>query len=246
MVTNNSEYFSTLETAQRLDLLRHLIENSELVPLVRSPGGMGKSLLAERLQQLAPDNWLVCRFEASASLSPVHLLMHVARCIGWADMKGDPMQGLIARFESLREKGTTPVLLVDDAHLLPPTSLITLLRLYEHQLTGNPLVSIVLFANEQIDMLLSTPQLQIMSPQAIQVIDLLPFNREDATAYMQFLLQSEGLPADLKLDDQRLTRIYRETGGVPGLLRQAILDAISEGENPAPRATGNRRRLLLF
>lgn len=240
MVANSNEYFATLETAQRFDLLRHLIENSELVPLVRGPEGIGKSLLAERLQREAPDNWVVCRFEADPRLTPERLLQQITRCLGGAERSDDPLQGLIEHLESMREGGITPVLLVDDAQQLPPTSLINLLRLYERQLTGNPLVSIVLFANERIDELLSTPQLQIMSPQAIQVIDLLPFSLEDATGYMHFLLKAEGLPADLELDDQRLAICYRESGGLPGPLRQCILQALGEGEPRPPAQHGGQ------
>jgi DamX protein len=227
-VAINNDYFATLETAQRLDLLRHLIENSEIVPLVRGPTGIGKTVLALRLKQLAPANWSVCSFEADASMSPEHLLVSMARCIGWSDIKGDQLEGLVERFGLMRERGHIPVLLVDDAQFLPPASLITLLRLYERQRAGEPLISLVLFADERIDVLLSTPQLQIMSPQAIQTIGLPLFNRKDTTTYMHYLLQVEGLPADLELEDARLTKLFRETKGNPGLLRQAILHAIRD------------------
>lgn len=245
MAANNNDFFSTLEMAQRLDLIRHLIENSEIVPLIRGPSGIGKSRLASRLQQQSPDNWSVCLFEADASMSPDHLLAYISRCIDWTERVGDPLLGLVARFESMREKGLIPVILVDDAQLLPPTSLITLLRLYERQLAGESLVSVVLFADEQIDMLLSTPQLQIMSPQSIQVIDLPPLNREDATAYMHYLLQSEGLPADLELEEGRLTKLYREARGVAGPLRQAILSSISD-TGGSHREAGDKKPVWLI
>ncbi|MCU7861027.1 MAG: ATP-binding protein, partial [Candidatus Thiodiazotropha sp. (ex Lucinoma kastoroae)] len=171
------DYFTTTEVSARLDLVRHLIENSELVPLVRGPSGIGKTLLASRLQQLSPDNWSVCHFSADPTMQPERLLAYIARCSGLPDIAGELLQRLVDRFEVLRKRGRIPVLLVDDAQMLPPTSLMTLLRLFERQVDGVRLVSIVLFADEQIDLLLSTPQLQVMSPQAIQVIDLPPMTR---------------------------------------------------------------------
>lgn len=224
----SEDIFSTPESEARLDLIKHLIENSELVPLVRGMSGIGKSLLASRLQSGAPKNWAVCHFSADSMMQPERLLAHIARCNGLPDAKEDNIKRLVVRFEMLRKRGTIPVLLIDDAQELPPTSLITLLRLYERQVSGAPLVSLVLFANEQIDMLLSTPQLQIMSPQSIQVIDLPPLTREEADTYMDYLLKIEGLDRGLALNESHMTRIYRETRGAPGPLANAILEAFGE------------------
>jgi DamX protein len=227
-LSDAEELFTTPESEARLDLIRHLIENSELVPLVRGMSGIGKTLLASRLQTSAPKNWVVCHFDADATMQPERLLAQIARCNGLPDVKKDNIQRLVERFELLRNRGSIPVLLIDDAQELPPTSLITLLRLYERQVGGGPLVSLVLFANEQIDMLLSTPQLQIMSPQSIQVIDLPPLTREEAAAFMLHILKVEGLDQSLALDLSRLNRIYRDTQGAPGPLGSAILKEVGE------------------
>ncbi|MEW8104458.1 MAG: AAA family ATPase [Candidatus Thiodiazotropha endolucinida] len=247
-MSDANDFFSTTEVSARLDLVRHLIENSELVPLVRGPSGIGKTLLATRLQQLAPDNWSVCHFDADPTMQPERLLATIARCSGLPDIAGELLQRLVDRFGILRKRGRIPVLLVDDAHMLPPTSLITLLRLFERQLDGVRLVSIVLFADEQIDLLLSTPQLQVMSPQAIQVIDLPVMTRQEAAAYMQFLLKNEGLSENLALDEVKLNRIYRETKGNPGLLASAILNAVGESgheEREGSNLSGYKKQLLI-
>ncbi|MCU7904359.1 MAG: AAA family ATPase [Candidatus Thiodiazotropha sp. (ex Epidulcina cf. delphinae)] len=239
------EYFSTVELGARLDLIRHLIENSELVPLVRGPSGIGKTLFASRLQQLAPENWSLCHFSADPTMQPERLLAYLARCCGLPDIAGDLLQRLVDRFEALRRRGRTPVLLVDDAQMLPPTSLITLLRLFERQMDGVRLISIVLFADEQIDLLLATPQLQVMSPQAVQVIDLPAMTRQEASLFMAYLLKSEGLAEKWALNGTRLSRIYKETNGNPGLLATAILNAVGQDE-PRQRSffSGDRKPWL--
>jgi septal ring-binding cell division protein DamX/type II secretory pathway predicted ATPase ExeA len=229
-LTDTEAFFSTPEAVSRLDLIRHLIENSELVPLVRGPSGSGKSLLASRLQSIAPNNWVVCHFAADAAMQPEHLLAHIARCSGLPLAESDNIRRIHERFELLRRQGSVPVLLVDDAQALPPTSLITLLRLYERQIEGAPLVSLVLFANEDIDKLLATPQLQIMSPQAIQVIDLPLLTREEADGFMRYLFEREELDEALLLDANKLTRLYRETEGVPGQLASAIFASVGSSD----------------
>ncbi len=242
----SEDIFSTPESEARLDLIKHLIENSELVPLVRGMSGIGKSLLASRLQSGAPKNWAVCHFSADSMMQPERLLAQIARCNGLPDAKEDNIKRLVNRFETLRKRGTIPVLLIDDAQELPPTSLITLLRLYERQVSGAPLVSLVLFANEQIDMLLSTPQLQIMSPQSIQVIDLPPLTREEADTYMDYLLKVEGLDQGLALDESRMSRIYRETRGAPGPLAHAILEAFGEADAVSKPILGELNQPLVW
>jgi DamX protein len=242
----SEDIFSTPESEARLDLIKHLIENSELVPLVRGMSGIGKSLLASRLHSGAPKNWAVCHFSADSMMQPERLLAQIARCNGLPDAKEDNIKRLVNRFEMLRKRGTIPVLLIDDTQELPPTSLITLLRLYERQVSGAPLVSLVLFANEQIDMLLSTPQLQIMSPQSIQVIDLPPLTREEADTYMDYLLKTEGLDRGLALDESRMSRIYRETRGAPGPLAKAILEAFGESGAASKPILGKLNQPLVW
>ncbi|MCG7959662.1 MAG: AAA family ATPase [Candidatus Thiodiazotropha taylori] len=246
-MSDNNEFFSTPEVTAHLDLIRHLIENSELVPLVRGAEGSGKSLLASRLQEMAPENWMVCHFSAEPTLQPERLLAFIARCSGLPDIAGDLMQRLADRFEVLRKRGRTPVLLVDDAQMLPPTSLITLLRLFERQVEGDRLVSIVLFADEQIDLLLSTPQLQVMTPQSIQAIDMPVLTRQEATGYMAHLLKNEGLSDNFALDESKLNRLHKETGGVPGPLASAILNEVGiQGEAKPEALSGYRKQLLMI
>jgi septal ring-binding cell division protein DamX/type II secretory pathway predicted ATPase ExeA len=246
-VSEINEFFSTPEVTAHLDLIRHLIENSELVPLIRGAEGSGKSLLASRLQQMAPENWVVCHFSADATLQPERLLAFIARCSGLPDIAGELMQRLVDRFEVLRKRGKTPVLLVDDAQMLPPTSLITLLRLFERQIEGDRLVSIVLFADEQIDLLLSTPQLQVMTPQSIQAIDMPLLTRQEATGFMGHLLRQEGLSDSFALDESKLSRLYKESGGVPGVLANGILSEVGiQGEAKPTFLSGYRKQLLLI
>ena len=225
-MANSDNYFSTLELAQRQDLIRHLIENSEVVPLVRGPGGIGKSAMAAQLQLHAPDSWAVCHFDADPTLQPELLLAHIARGFGLADEHPGLIDLLIDHFEHLHQQGRVPVVLLDDAQLLPPASLITLLRLFEHQVEGISQVSIVLFANTQIDLLLATPQLQAMSHHALHVIDMPVMGFEAAKAFMGYLIEAEGLPETLALDDGLLGRIHRETQGWIGPLGESILEAI--------------------
>jgi septal ring-binding cell division protein DamX len=245
-VSDKSPFFTTLELTQRLDLIFHLIENIEIIPLIRGAEGGGKSTLAMRVRQAAPANWSICLLEADSAISPERLLANISRYFGWIDQQTGGLEGLVNCFEIMRDEGQVPVLLIDDAQRLSATAMITLLRLFERQRSGEPLVSIVLFGDEHINLLLATPQLRIMTPQAIQIIDLPRLNREDATRYMRFILQHERVPADMAVDEARLTRLYRRSKGLPGPLRQSILNVLGESGNPETDNTRPKSIPIVF
>lgn len=243
---SNRNYFTTQELTQRLDLTLHLIENRQKIPLIRGELGIGKSSFAAHVRQLAPENWSVCLFEADTSLSPHRLLDNVGECCGCAGQHDDALQGLVDCFESIRDKGQVPVLLIDDAQLLPVYTLITLLKLFECQHGGESLVSIVLFADKYIEHLLATPQVRMIVPQAIQVIDLPNISRAGAKNYMDFMLKQAGLPAHSKLHYATLARLYHDTDGLPGPLGQAILKRISkENEVSLGKISGSLQAFVL-
>ncbi|MGD8590203.1 MAG: ATP-binding protein, partial [Chromatiales bacterium] len=156
-VSDKSPFFTTLELTQRLDLIFHLIENVEIIPLIRGAEGGGKSTLAMRVRQAAPANWSICLLEADSAISPERLLANISRYFGWIDQQTGGLEGLVNCFEIMRDEGQVPVLLIDDAQRLSATAMITLLRLFERQRSGEPLVSIVLFGDEHINLLLATP-----------------------------------------------------------------------------------------
>ena len=61
-------FFSSPELTQCTDLLRHLTENTDLIPLVKGDEGAGKTTLLFRFQSLAADNWSVCRIDANPTV----------------------------------------------------------------------------------------------------------------------------------------------------------------------------------
>ena len=121
-------------------------------------------------------------------MQPERLLTQIARCYGLPDAKDENLQRLEERFKMLRNRGTVPVLLIDDAQELPPTSLITLLRLYERQAGGAPLVSLVLFANDG--------ELQSFDLVDVTVTDAIPgdFDGDGDVDGADFLKWQAGFP----------------------------------------------------
>ncbi len=227
-------YFASPELSQRADLLRHLTENSTLIPLIRGCEGMGKTTFIQRLLDLAPENWIPVEICADVMLQPDALLADLADLFD-QDVKSDRlMDDLIMHFDDLRQDGFLPVIIVDDAHLLPEATIITLLRLHERGHNDTPLAQILLFAEPEIDDLLKTPQLRVMNLQSLQLLDMPEFTLDQTGLFLEHLLSSDEGPAVKPLTQQQIERIHSETGGVPGLIKeqaQGLIDSAKRSES---------------
>jgi len=221
--------FSYPELEQLFDLLRYLIDNSDSITLIKGPEGAGKTTLVRRIAALNPPQWALCLINATPSLQSEQLLGALADCYGVEGGDGR-FEGFWRRFEALLQADKQAVVLIDDAHLLPVATIIALLRLFNHQADDRPLVKIVLFAANGIDVQLETPQVQAMNLHLIQTLELQPLDREQAAAFVRYLTQRHELRLEqMPLNAARLRRLYRETDGWPGAIEQRLLGRDGSG-----------------
>ncbi len=234
---------ATTEFNQRLDLIRHLIRNSDRILLVRGDSGLGKSTLLAYLQRLADQEWSICRIDATPMLQPDALLHQLAERFDIRPAGDDLFGALVRRMDDLHQGGRLPLILVDDAHSLPVPSLILLFRIHEHLGQGALPLRLVLFARPEIDDLLNSPQLQAMESGTIQRIELTPLDLRQTERFVRQILQAEGGGAAMP-SAARLARLHRESGGAPGeverLTRQLVAGA---GGGPSPAGTPSPRTI---
>ncbi len=223
-----STFFSTPELRQRLDLLRHLTDNSEKILLIKGVDGSGKSTLLQQYRILARDDWMVCCLTADPMLQPDQFYSLLFRRFGLTDSTTANINGLLKRFEMLHAAGRLPVIVVDDAHLMPVATLIALFRLFERRPGNRALIRVVLFATPHINNHFQMPQVQAMNLQIVQSLDMPLFDRDQSQAFIEFQLAGEGRKQELKLAAGRMERIIRESAGVPGLLEAQLHTIFAE------------------
>ncbi|MES9966232.1 MAG: SPOR domain-containing protein [Sedimenticola sp.] len=225
----NDHYFSLPELEQRLDLLFHLAENSDRVPLLKAEEGMGKTMMLDQLEQRAQPNWHLCRILADAMLQPEQLIDRIGWCVQVQEVgNGD---ALMRRLEDLRNEGGRVIVAVDDAHQLPVSSIITLLRLSEKRSNGEPLVKVMLFARTDIDEHLATPQIQAMNPQTLQMLDLPRYERSQGQAFVQHLLAVHGVDDSLvELNEQKVERLLKQSEGVPAAIEEGVTRLLAQAD----------------
>lgn len=222
-----TRFFSTPELTQRLDLIRHMTDNSDRILLIRGPEGAGKSTVLQRFYQLAREEWCVCHIDADPMLQPERLFSLLSDCLG-VPTENQTIDHLIDQLEALQSQGRLAVVTIDDAHLLPAETLIALFRLHERCTAGKQgLVKILLFAIPLIDEQLKALQIEAMNLQEIQTFDIPLFSRDQAATFIAFLLGRAG-----SLGRSRIERIFKETGGLPGAiearLRRSVMTTDSD------------------
>ncbi len=232
-------YLKTPTLGPRLDLLKHLIDDSRLFVYVIGERGSGKSALLDEILAMARDGWRVARIQANAMLDPLALLRDLTQALN-PGVRGQDRDALFAALEDLLAASTdtrfVPVVLVDDAHELSEEALKLLFSLGRASREAHRF-RIVLFCEPQIDTILTARGLAAVSPPVAHVVDLPPFTVEDTRAYLAERLSRVGLGALLPLDSGVADRIHQDARGVPGAIDAVARETLWRGHGqPSPAA----------
>jgi DamX protein len=219
--TELSKFFITPELSQRYNLIKYLLQNSEQLLLVLAPQGAGKTCLLRNLELRNPgqleNNWLICRIDGEQSLSAEVLLTQLLAQFK-INSKG---KSIITSLENLRHhiiaarhKAKLPILLVDDAHLLPLASLKLLIEL-AMQGDNHNRMRVVLFCEPQITSILATSEFAIVHDSLIHTIDIPNLKSTQIRDYIYFHLRNYNNYKNCFVADNIIEQIYAQTNGLP-------------------------------
>jgi DamX protein len=211
-------FLLTPQLNQRLNLLLHLVQYSELMLVVTGSRGSGKSTLLQRLLADAGPRWRPCVVEGDADLDPDAL---VARVVTAFDVPArpadapDPMAVLQAFLQGLRKGSTQAVLLVDDAHLLPAASIDQLTRLA----ADRKRLRLAVVACGEPHLLERV--VRSAGSGLLHVIDIPPLTEEQVSEYVELRLGRAGLKGRSPIGRDALHVLAKTGRGLPGLLNAA-------------------------
>jgi DamX protein len=240
-------YFLTPELSQRLNLIRHLLQNSEQLLLVLAENGCGKTALLNQLKKIAAqqcEHWWVYTLESSPALSPEALISKIlAEFHVRQDGKPVPIlqESLRSHIAATRYNGQLPILLVDDAHMLP---LATLKLIVDLAMQGEALtrMRVGLFCEPQMTSILATPEFNIVHNTLIHTLDVPPFSKTQVRDYLQFRLQNSQYNHIHPFTSEVIKKISVDTEGIPGeinLAAQQILRQFAEQRPHIPTLTSS-------
>lgn len=195
--------------------LHHLARFSGQVLVTMGPEGSGKSILRQALvassNKDAVQSVVMTARDVNAEAA---LLAAVAQAISAQERSA---AGILTRGEQLYQTGLQLHIIVDDAQLLQPQALQTLVDI--SQAGGKSAPRVFLFADER----LRAPLAELDVPeksQWVHVIELQPFTLEESRDYLGQRLEAAGQGIEL-LGDEQVSQIHRQGGGWPGGLNEA-------------------------
>lgn len=239
-------YFLTSASYQVLEGLRAALASG--TPLMRVCGadGVGKTLLAAMVPSvMTPEMEPVLLDAALLGADPFAVALRQA--LGMPETVAEPLRETLAVLATAREKNVSPVLVVDNAHLLGAEAFQALDQLLAPAVPGGPPpMQVVLIGSPHLETLLAASGFPRLRRSGGYTAELVPFTRQEAIDYIGYRLrkaQAQTRQTPL-FDDPATQRLVSACCGNPRLLNvtceAALLIAYAEGADRVAKAHADR------
>lgn len=230
-------FFSGGRRGDILSALLHVAGHEEGIITVVAEVGSGKTLLARLLISRLPPT-ISTVYLANPSFSRDEILGAIARDLGLKDLPNSTEARLAALQEELllrHSQGQRVLLVIDEAHAMPPESLEEV-RLLSNLETGqHKLVNILLFGQPELDELLADRRLRQVRDRIVHRFNLTPLPEQDATAYVDHRLRAAGWKGGALFAAPALALLIKASGGrarrINLLADKALLSAYAQGQS---------------
>lgn len=207
----------SFERAQ--DRLRYLVDRRGIGAVFGAPGTGKSTLLRSFVGELGKANYSVC-YVSHSTCAILDLFREIARgfAIEPRYRKADVIREVKERIIKLsRGQKMQPVLIVDDAHLLPTHVLDDLRLLTSFDSDSRDELTVVLCGHPQLESNLRLAINEALAQRIVMRIRLHSLTPEEVARYLEFRLELAGRTARLFLPDAA-EAIARAARGVPRLV----------------------------
>lgn len=217
---------------EALARLEYAVDEKELALLVGDIGS-GKTTLSRALLDRVGDTRPVLLL-INPRLTPMQLLRAVAAGLGItpARMRNDLLDQIHTRLFELYEEKREPVLIIDEAQLIPGKATFDEIRLLTNfQLDDQNLLSVVLIGQPELSARLDRPHYAPLRQRIGMRYSLGPLSLEQTIAYIDHRISVAGGTRN-PFSREAMEEIHAVSGGVPRLINTlattALLDAFGE------------------
>lgn len=215
---------------EALSRLVYAVEERDLI-LLTGEIGCGKTTLSRALIDELDDSYKVILL-INPRLSPMEFLRSLAVRIGIeepARFKVDLLEQIGGQLYNLFENGICPVLIVDEAQLVPHKETFDEIRLLtNYQLDDQNLISVVLMGQPELRKRLAHRVYEPLRQRFGMQYDLQPLDREEIGDYLDCRMEIAGGSAGL-FQPGAIDRIFEYSGGIPRKINHAATLALLEG-----------------
>ncbi len=225
---------------EALARMQYAVEECDLV-LLTGEIGCGKTTLSRALMDALDDSYkVVCLI--NPRLTPVEFLNSVARHLGVAEpdrFKVNLLEQIGAALYAFYEQGVTPVIVIDEAQLVPHRETFDEIRLLTNfQLDDRNLVSVVLMGQPELRRRLRHRVYEPLRQRIGMQYDLRPLERDETAEYIDHRLVTAGGEAGI-FSPAAVDAIFAYSSGTPRLINHAaslaMLECFGRGERVVSR-----------
>ena len=216
--------------AEALARLLHAVEEQDVV-LLTGEIGSGKTTLSRAFVDSLDESYHPLLI-INPRLSPSQLLRTVAMRLGLDEAgryRHNLLEGINARLYELYETGRKPVIIIDEAQLIPGKSTFEELRLLTNfQLDDRNLLALVLIGQTELRERLNKKPYRALRQRIGMTYHLGPLNAEEVAAFVLHRLRIAGRDEPL-FDDQALALLFTYSEGIPRRINTIAGNALVEG-----------------
>jgi len=187
-------FFSGSQRGGILTALLHVACHEEGIATAVAEVGSGKTLLARLMISRLPED-ISSVYLANPCFSRDEIISAISRDLGLLNLPASTEENLAQLHQELLRRhahGQRVLLVIDEAHAMPPESLEEVRLLSNLETDRHKLVNIMLFGQPELDTLLADRRLRQLRDRVIHRFDLPPLPRDEATAYIDHRLRIAG------------------------------------------------------
>ncbi len=215
---------------EALARMQFAVEERDLV-LLTGEIGCGKTTLSRALMDALDDSFkVICLI--NPRLTPLEFLRSLAHHLGVlepARFKVDLLEQIGNVLFEYYEKGMTPVVVIDEAQLVPHKETFDEIRLLTNfQLDDRNLLSLVLMGQPELKQRLRHRAYEPLRQRIGMQFELTPLNRDETAEYLDFRMITAGGQAGL-FSAAAVDGLYAYSQGTPRMINHAASLALLEG-----------------
>jgi len=202
-----------------LEALIYAVTHGEGIIKVTGEVGSGKTMLCRVLMERLPGHVDVV-YLANPSLSRDEMLQTVAADLG-LEMGDDRVPGTTVLLHRLQDTliakhaaNRRVVVLIDEAHAMPPETLEALRLLYNLETSRHKLLQIVLFGQSELNDTLALPQMRQLKDRITHHFSIGPFDLDAVREYLMFRMRAAGYKGADIFSPEAVERIAAASGGL--------------------------------
>ena len=222
--------YGSAKHAEALARLQHAVDEQDIV-LLTGEIGSGKTTLSRALIDSLDESYFPVLI-INPRLSPSQLLRTIALRLGMDDSvryRHGILEGINAKLYELFEAGRRPVVIIDEAQLIPTKATFEELRLLTNfQLDDRNLLALVLIGQTELRERLDRRQYRALRQRIGMQYHLTPLDAAETRQYVAHRLRVAGRVKPL-FDDGALALLFEHSEGVPRRINIISGNALVEG-----------------